>query len=290
MLHLMKAVLNFQCTTPTTLPLSPSPIFSPHNLTLISSFSPPYLSPAAQIPCTAASSKSNSDASSGQCRMGACLAVGFAAGSTADRISSLPPCEVFARSLRQLDSMLGARDCDCSECDCNDRVLSASAVSGGNGGLHYGVRFESRRDEENPGGTWVYPTSMNPTRNARGACCNAHQSAFHGGKHDLCSNAMEERQEGRSSGCARCRPASYLFVKGYLVDWSKDPHILGGYSHPTIGACGARGDLSRPVNNMLFFAGEATHHGVNPCLQAALDSGCRAANQAFLALESHAKL
>ena len=43
--------------------------------------------------------------------------------------------------------------------------------------------------------------------------------------------------------------------------------------------------LSAPVGGVLFFAGEATHPAVNPCMQAALETGERAAAQVIRASE-----
>ena len=40
-----------------------------------------------------------------------------------------------------------------------------------------------------------------------------------------------------------------------------------------------RDALAAPVGSVLFFAGEATHPAVNPCMQAALETGERAAEQ-----------
>ena len=40
-----------------------------------------------------------------------------------------------------------------------------------------------------------------------------------------------------------------------------------------------RRELAAPVAGALFFAGEATHIGVNPCMQAALETGERAARE-----------
>ena len=46
----------------------------------------------------------------------------------------------------------------------------------------------------------------------------------------------------------------------YIIkDWSKDEFIKGGYSYPLASAtANDRLALSKPVNNKLFFAGEAT--------------------------------
>lgn len=52
-----------------------------------------------------------------------------------------------------------------------------------------------------------------------------------------------------------------------------------------------RDALGLPVGDVLFFAGEATHLAVNPCMQAALETGERAAAQ-VMAVQStaHSKL
>lgn len=44
-----------------------------------------------------------------------------------------------------------------------------------------------------------------------------------------------------------------------------------------------RDALAAPVGDVLFFAGEATHDAVNPCMQAALETGERAAAQIIVA-------
>lgn len=43
--------------------------------------------------------------------------------------------------------------------------------------------------------------------------------------------------------------------------------------------------LAAPVDDVLFFAGEATHPAVNPCMQAALETGERSAAQVLRAAE-----
>ena len=53
--------------------------------------------------------------------------------------------------------------------------------------------------------------------------------------------------------------------------------LLGAYSHPTLGAAGKRAALAQPVGDALYFAGEATHEGVNPCIHGAMETGERAA-------------
>ena len=43
-----------------------------------------------------------------------------------------------------------------------------------------------------------------------------------------------------------------------------------------------RDALAAPVDSVLFFAGEATHPAINPCMQAALETGERAAQQVLV--------
>ncbi len=44
-----------------------------------------------------------------------------------------------------------------------------------------------------------------------------------------------------------------------IYDWSQDPYIRGGFSYPLVGTTHQdRVNLATPVNNQLFFAGEAT--------------------------------
>lgn len=63
-----------------------------------------------------------------------------------------------------------------------------------------------------------------------------------------------------------------------VMDWTAEPYIRGVYSYPVPGGDGARELLAAPVNNKLFFAGEATHTaGHFATLHGALETGMRAA-------------
>ena len=65
---------------------------------------------------------------------------------------------------------------------------------------------------------------------------------------------------------------------GFLVkNWAAHAHVGGAYSHPTLHAHGHRAALAAPAGDALWFAGEATHLGVNPCLHGAMETGERAA-------------
>ncbi|KAK9802009.1 hypothetical protein WJX73_010413 [Symbiochloris irregularis] len=70
------------------------------------------------------------------------------------------------------------------------------------------------------------------------------------------------------------RPATDAFVRAHVADWSKEEYVRGCYSHPSLGALpDDRATLAASVDKRVFFAGEATHEAVNPCLQAAYETG-----------------
>mmetsp|Transcript_25191 Transcript_25191/g.39558 ORF Transcript_25191/g.39558 Transcript_25191/m.39558 type:complete len:217 (+) Transcript_25191:3-653(+) len=79
---------------------------------------------------------------------------------------------------------------------------------------------------------------------------------------------------------------------GFIVkDWSMESASKAAYSFPSKDAFGKRGDLAAPLGRRVFFAGEATHEDVNPCIQAAMETGARAAKQVIDSLEvSRSKL
>ena len=56
------------------------------------------------------------------------------------------------------------------------------------------------------------------------------------------------------------------FLRGQLVacsihDWMKAPYICGGYSYETVGSEAARKQMHQPVEDTLFFSGEAFYEG-----------------------------
>lgn len=100
---------------------------------------------------------------------------------------------------------------------------------------------------------------------------------------------------------AKCRPTEILaqaaaslsqifgvsenFIDGEVIschshNWSTDPFSLGACSYPGVGGIEAARKLAQPLENTLFFAGEATdssgHHGT---VHAAIASGYRAAHE-----------
>ena len=71
-----------------------------------------------------------------------------------------------------------------------------------------------------------------------------------------------------------------LLEASYTHDWQTDPFSRGAYSYVKVGGESAQSVLASPVNNNLYFAGEATdtsgHHGT---VHGAVASGKRAAEQ-----------
>lgn len=69
-------------------------------------------------------------------------------------------------------------------------------------------------------------------------------------------------------------------VSWHLHDWSKDPFSRGAYSYVLTGGLDAYKALARPLQNTLYFAGEATvGEGFNATMEGAVRSGWRAADE-----------
>jgi monoamine oxidase len=68
----------------------------------------------------------------------------------------------------------------------------------------------------------------------------------------------------------------------YFHDWQCDPFSRGAYSYGKVGADGAQEELAKPVDQLLFFAGEATASaGSNGTVHGAMASGYRAAKESL---------
>jgi monoamine oxidase len=65
----------------------------------------------------------------------------------------------------------------------------------------------------------------------------------------------------------------------HFHDWRKDRFVRGAYSYAAVGGTFAARTLARPVENVLFFAGEATDSGSSGTVEGAIASGRRAARQ-----------
>lgn len=68
-----------------------------------------------------------------------------------------------------------------------------------------------------------------------------------------------------------------LVARWWTHDWSSDPFSRGAYSYELVGASGARKKLARPVEQTLFFAGEAVEPEQSGTVVGAIASGRAAA-------------
>jgi monoamine oxidase len=72
-----------------------------------------------------------------------------------------------------------------------------------------------------------------------------------------------------------------LLEAAYLHDWQQDLFSRGAYSYVAVGGATAREDLAAPLEDTLFFAGEATDSEESATVTGALLSGERAAAEAL---------
>lgn len=71
----------------------------------------------------------------------------------------------------------------------------------------------------------------------------------------------------------------------YLHDWTADPFSRGAYSYVPVGNLDAQSELGKPVEDTLFFAGEATNtQGYYGTVHGAIQTGLRAAREIALSL------
>jgi monoamine oxidase len=70
-----------------------------------------------------------------------------------------------------------------------------------------------------------------------------------------------------------------LLAAQYRHDWTKDPFCRGAYSYVAVGGAGAPDRLAEPIDETLYFAGEATERNESGTVPGAIASGRRAARQ-----------
>jgi monoamine oxidase len=76
------------------------------------------------------------------------------------------------------------------------------------------------------------------------------------------------------------------FEAAYFHDWQSDPFARGAYSYGKAGCEGAQQTLAEPVEDTLFFSGEATDtSGHNGTVHGAMASGYRAADEILHAVD-----
>jgi monoamine oxidase len=72
-------------------------------------------------------------------------------------------------------------------------------------------------------------------------------------------------------------------IAARLIDWAADPFAGLGYSFVRPGGVGARALLAAPVDEVLFWAGEATNSARPATVHGAVESGARAADEVLRA-------
>ena len=75
------------------------------------------------------------------------------------------------------------------------------------------------------------------------------------------------------------RPLADRLVDALFMDWQADPYARMAYSYVPVNGVGLRSQLAQPVDQVLFFAGEATHPTRAATVHGALESGIRAARE-----------
>ena len=79
--------------------------------------------------------------------------------------------------------------------------------------------------------------------------------------------------------------ASCAVLKTVVHDWSRHPFVGGGYSSPCVGEDEAECKARRAPHGRVHFAGEHTNVGACATVQAAVDSGARAALELLESVE-----
>lgn len=121
------------------------------------------------------------------------------------------------------------------------------------------------------------PPSPLPTHAITGFLCGTFAERVRAAGRDAALAGALAQLDAMFRTPADPHPASDAHLTTHWVDWDDEPWAGGAYSHPSLGAhVGDRAALAAPCGR-LFWAGEATHPAVNPCLQAALETGLRAA-------------
>ena len=101
---------------------------------------------------------------------------------------------------------------------------------------------------------------------------------------------IEQRVDRALDSLARLLRVPRAVVDGQMLawdghDWGADPFARGAYSYVRVGGIEAQAVLASPVENTLFFAGEATElEGHQATVHGALFAGQRAADEVLHSL------
>ena len=71
--------------------------------------------------------------------------------------------------------------------------------------------------------------------------------------------------------------ATAAFIASSVIDYTAKPYIKGAYGYSTVGMGNARQEAAKPINNKLYFAGEAMNtNGHHQTVHGAIESGYKA--------------
>ena len=94
---------------------------------------------------------------------------------------------------------------------------------------------------------------------------------------EICERALISLSHVFHFPLERCREE---FLHAYTHNWQNDRYSQGAYSYVAKGGSNTQREFAAPIDNTLFFAGEATnfagHHGT---VHGAIASGYRAAEE-----------
>jgi monoamine oxidase len=80
-----------------------------------------------------------------------------------------------------------------------------------------------------------------------------------------------------------------LLIESHVFDWRADPFSRGAYAYVPVDALDAPATLAEPVDDTLFFAGEATDSRRMGTVSGAMASGYRAAEEVLRGIQAQAK-
>uniref|UniRef100_A0AAV1V789 Amine oxidase domain-containing protein n=1 Tax=Peronospora matthiolae TaxID=2874970 RepID=A0AAV1V789_9STRA len=115
----------------------------------------------------------------------------------------------------------------------------------------------------------------------------AYADAFVGVPHEKIVKGFLDQLDMIYGNVDEPRPAHKFFVKGMYKDFGDEPWIGGGYAFPRVSQSdSASQDLAAPIDDRIFFAGEATaYEQPGMSVHAAVDTGTRASVQVACALQ-----
>jgi monoamine oxidase len=192
---------------------------------------------------------------------------------TADRVIVTVPLSILQSGMIQFQPQLPIEK------------LEAISKIGIDAGMKVFLKFKSRFWADNTLGTHYAPSYLDAKFGKEGKD-EVLEAFIMGEKAELLSELEEDEliqlllseldqvYDGR---------ASDGFISHYIINWRKSPFIQGAYSYSSIGMKDSRSVLAQPLDQKLFFAGEACHlNGHHQTVHGAFESGYEQALRVLL--------